>query len=153
MANTYTQLYIQLVFAVKYRRSLINETWESRFHQYTCGIIKRLGHKPIIVNGMPDHQHLFIGLNPDKSISDTVDVIKANTSKWINDNNLTAAKFNWQRGYGAFSYSRTDIDNVYKYILNQKEHHLTQSFLDEYLFELNSQGIDYDERYIFKPLE
>ena len=150
MANTYTQLYVQFVFAVKFRISLIQPQWEVRLHKYMSGIIQKCGHKLISINGMPDHIHAFVGLNPVQSISNLMQVTKGETSEWINNNRLAMGYFNWQEGYGAFSYSKSDINRVYQYIMNQKEHHRTQNFIDEYVGLLKEFGIEYDERYIFK---
>ena len=118
MANTYTQLYVQFVFAVKYRIGLIQPEWEEELHKYITGIVQNNGHKMIITNGMPDHLHLFVGLNPTQSISDLMRLVKGESSEWINLRRFTNGKFRWQEGYGAFSYSRSQIDRVYQYISN-----------------------------------
>ena len=133
MPGTFSQIYIQVVFAVKGRENLISKEWKEDLHKYIAGIIKGKGQKSIIVNGMPDHIHAFIGLRPAMSISDLVRDIKNNSSNFINDNKFVKGKFSWQEGYGAFSYSKSQIDNVVKYILNQKEHHQKKSFRQEYL--------------------
>src|SRR3954469_25920667 len=123
MPGTFSQLYIQVVFAVKGRENLIEKSWKEELHKYIAGIIKGNDQKPIIVNGMPDHIHAFIGLRPSMAISDLVRDIKNNSSNFINDKKLVKGKFQWQEGYGAFSYSQSHIQNVYDYILNQEEHH------------------------------
>lgn len=150
MPNTYTQLYIHFVFAVKYRASLINQEWEQRLRSYVTAITQNHGHKMLVINNMPDHLHLFIGLNPNQSISDFMRTIKSDSSEWVNSNKLTGHKFQWQEGYGAFSHSKSQIDNVVKYILNQQEHHKKFNFIDEYKKMLENFGIDFEERYIFK---
>ena len=150
MANTYTQLYVQFVFAVKYRIGLIQPEWEEELHKYITGIVQNNGHKMIITNGMPDHLHLFVGLNPTQSISDLMRLVKGESSEWINLRRFTKGKFRWQEGYGAFSYSRSQIDRVYQYISNQKKHHEEKPFIEEYIQLLQEFGIEYDERYIFK---
>lgn len=123
MAGTFSQIYIQVVFAVKGRENLISEQWQSELHKYISGIIKAKEQKPIIVNGVDDHIHCFIGLKPAMAISDLVRDIKNNSSKFINERKFVKGKFQWQEGYGAFSYSHSQIEQVYNYILNQKEHH------------------------------
>lgn len=153
MANTYTQLYIHFVFAVKYRAALLNENWDERLRLYIIATVQNNGHKVLAINNMPDHLHLFIGLSPAQSISDLMRLVKGDSSEWINKGKLTLYKFQWQEGYGAFSYSRSQIDKVVKYILNQQEHHKKTTFLDEYREILKSFDIDFDERYIFKFLE
>ncbi len=153
MPGTFSQLYIQVVFAVKGRGNLIGKLWKADLHKYIAGITKGKGQKSIIVNGMPDHIHAFIGLKPSLAISDLVRDIKNNSSNFVNDNNFVRGKFSWQEGFGAFSYSHSHIQNVYDYILNQEEHHKTKSFKDEYLNLLRKFEIEYDERYLFKWLE
>src|SRR3954454_8582839 len=123
MANTYTQLHIHFVFAVKYRANLIQPFWEERLHKYVTGIVQNNGHKMLAVNSASDHLHLFTGLNPKQSISDLMRLVKGDSSEFINMHKLTPRKFNWQAGYGAFSNSHSQIDGVVKYILGQKEHH------------------------------
>ncbi|MBX2934508.1 MAG: IS200/IS605 family transposase [Ferruginibacter sp.] len=153
MPGTFSQVYIQVVFAVKGRENLIGKAWKDDLHKYIAGIIKGKGHKSIIVNGMPDHIHVFIGLKPAMSISDLARDIKNNSSKWINDNKLIQGKFQWQEGYGAFSYSQSHIENVYNYILNQEEHHKVKSFREEYIDFLKKFEIEHDEKYLFEWIE
>ena len=149
MANTYTQLYIHIVFAVKFRKADINPLWEERLHLYISAIVQNNGHKMLAINSAADHLHMFIGLNPKQSISDLMKLVKGDSSEFINKEGLSERKFQWQEGYGAFSNSKSQIDSVVKYILNQKEHHKKTLFLDEYKLILREYGIDYDEKYVF----
>lgn len=153
MANTYTRLHIQFVFAVKYRASMIDVTWKEKLHRYITGIIQNHEHKMLQVNSMPDHIHIFIGLNPEQSIAALMQRVKTDSSAWINDNGFCKSKFSWQKGYGAFSYARSQVDTVIRYIQNQEQHHRKQNFLDEYRQFLTLFEIDWDERYIFKEPE
>ena len=153
MSGTFSQIYIQIVFAVKGRANLIGKTWKDDLHKYIAGIIKAKNQKSIIVNGMPDHIHVFVGLKPSMLISDLVRDIKNNSSKWINDNKLIKGKFQWQEGYGAFSYSHSHIENVYNYILNQEEHHRVKTFREEYIDFLKKFEIEHDEKYLFEWIE
>ncbi|HEY6502856.1 MAG TPA: IS200/IS605 family transposase [Chitinophagaceae bacterium] len=153
MANTYTQLHIQLVFAVKYRAALIQKEWKPRLHQYITGLFQQNEHKMLQINSMPDHIHIFIGLRPQQSISSLVQNVKSESSKWIKDNKLCNSSFGWQEGFGAFSYSKSHVDRVIRYIQNQEAHHKKEAFLDEYRRMLKAFEIEYDERYVFKPPE
>jgi REP element-mobilizing transposase RayT len=153
MANTYTQLYIQYVFAVKGRENLLQKNWRADVFKYISGIIETKGHKSIIVNGVADHVHVFVGLSPTMSISDLIRDIKNNSSKFINENRFIKGKFEWQAGYGAFSYSRSQIKRVYDYILNQENHHKNRTFKEEYLEMLRKYEIDFDEQYLFTWIE
>ena len=153
MANTYTQLHIQLVFAVKYRAALIQNEWKERLHKYISGIIQKSEHKMLQVNSMPDHIHIFIGMRPSQSISALVQNVKSESSKWIKENKLCKSSFAWQEGFGAFSYSKTHVDRVIRYIQNQDAHHKKETFLDEYRRMLKAFEVEYNERYIFKELE
>ena len=150
MANTYTQLYIHFVFAVKYRAALLNNSWDERLRLYISAITQNNGHKMLAVNNVADHLHMFVGLNPAQSISDLMRLVKGDSSEWINNEKLTQGKFQWQEGYGAFSHSKSQIDKVVKYILNQQEHHKKTDFLAEYRQMLTSFDIVFEERYIFK---
>lgn len=152
MPNTYTQLYIHIVFAVKYRIAAIQTEWEERLHKYITGIVQNNGHKLLAINSAEDHTHLFIGLNPNQSISELMRLVKGDSSEFINKEKLTIGKFSWQDGYGAFSNGRSQINDVVMYIQNQKQHHAKRSFRDEYLEMLNKYEVEYDERYIFKEL-
>ena len=153
MAGTFSQIYIQVVFAVKGRENLIGKTWQSDLNKYIAGIIKGKDQKSIIVNGMPDHIHAFIGLRPAMSISDLVRDIKNNSSNFINDNKLVKQKFSWQEGYGAFSYAHSQLDSVYQYILKQEEHHQEKTFKQEYLSFLKKFEVEYNEKYLFDWIE
>jgi REP element-mobilizing transposase RayT len=149
MAGTYSQIYLQIVFAVKGRENLIAQSWKDELHKYISGIIKEKEQKPIIVNGMPDHIHAFIGLKPSMRISDLVRDIKNNSSKFMNEKGWLKGKFSCQEGYGVFSYSHSHIEQVYNYILNQEEHHRKKTFKDEYLELLKKFEIEFKEAYVF----
>jgi putative transposase len=150
MAGTYSQIYLQVVFAVKGRENLISQSWKDELHRYIAGIIKEKKQKSIIVNGMPDHIHAFIGLKPSMRISDLVREIKNNSSKFINQKGFVRGKFSWQEGYGVFSYSHSHIERGYNYILNQEEHHRKKTFKDEYLELLKKFEIEFKEEYVFE---
>jgi len=150
MANTYTQLYVQIVFAVQGRLNLITERNRDELEKYICGIIKNKKSKPLAIYCNPDHTHILIGLHPATSVSSLTRDIKANSSKFINDKKWVKGKFNWQDGFGAFSYSKSQIDSVAKYILNQPKRHKKQTFKEEYLGILKKLDIDYDEQYLFE---
>jgi REP element-mobilizing transposase RayT len=149
MPGTYSQIYIQIVFAVKGRENLVTREYKNELHKYIAGIIKGKEQKPIIINGMPDHIHAFVGLKPSMRISDLVRDIKNNSTNFINENKYVQGKFSWQEGYGAFSYSHSQIDDVYNYILNQEDHHKKKTFREEYLDFLRKYEIEYDEKYLF----
>ena len=152
MANTYHQIYLQFIFAVKYREAVIHNTWKPKLQSVIGNLINETGCKTIMVNGVEDHIHCFLGLKPVVAIPELMKTVKAKSSKYINDNHLTKARFAWQEGYGVFSYSHSQMDRVYHYIMNQQEHHIKQLFRDEYLEILTKFGIEYDERYIFEDL-
>ena len=152
MANTYHQVYLQVVFAVKYREAVISKAWRPTFLGVIGNLINEAGCKTIIVNGVEDHIHCFLGLKPVVSISELVKAVKAKSSKYINDHKLTKVRFEWQEGYGVFSYSHSHIDKVYQYIVNQEEHHKKQTFREEYLEVLEKSQVSYDEQYIFDYL-
>jgi REP element-mobilizing transposase RayT len=149
MANTYTQIYIQIVFAVRERDALIDRSWKEELFRYIAGIIRNHAQKLIAIGGVGDHIHLLIGLQPDITLSNLVRDIKSSSSKWINDRKLVRGKFYWQEGFGAFSYSRSQIDEVAQYVLNQEERHKDRSFKDEYVGILKKFDIDFDDRYVF----
>lgn len=153
MANSYTQIHIHFVFAVKYRAALIGDDWKERLHQYITGIFRENKHKMLQINSMPDHIHIFIGMKPDQSISSLIQNVKTESSKWIKAQNLCAQRFAWQEGYGAFSYAKSQINDVIRYIKNQEEHHKKITFLDEYRKFLTAFEVDWDEQFIFKELE
>lgn len=150
MANTYVQIYIQIVFAVRGRENLIQEKHREELERYICGIVRNNNSKPLAIYCNPDHTHTLIGLDPTISISDMARDIKANSSRWINENHWIAGKFSWQEGYGCFSYSKSQIDVVAKYILNQSEHHRKASFREEYLNILQKQEIEYNPLYLYE---
>ncbi|WP_100629049.1 IS200/IS605 family transposase [Algoriphagus formosus] len=153
MANTYTQIHIQVVFAVQNRISLIQAHWKEELYKYITGIIQNHEHKVLQINGMPDHIHILIGFRPTQALSILMKMVKEDSSKWINSRRLAKGKFSWQSGYGAFSYSKDQIPRVTKYIQNQEKHHSKKSFIEEYLELLKIHEVEYDQRYIFKPLE
>ena len=153
MANTYTQIHIQTVFAVQNRASLINVEWRDELYKYITGIIQNNDHKVLQINGMPDHIHILFGMRPVQSLSDLMKQVKQDSSKWINQKGFVMEKFSWQAGFGAFSYSKSELPNVINYIKNQEEHHRIKSFTAEYLQLLDDFKIEFDERYIFKPIE
>jgi REP element-mobilizing transposase RayT len=153
MAGTYSQIYIQYVFAVKGRENLLHKSWREEVFKYMSGIITAKNQKSIIVNGVEDHVHVFVGLKPSMNISDLIRDIKNNSSNFINDNNFLKQKFLWQEGYGAFSYSYSAVTNVYNYILNQEEHHRKKTFKEEYLEFLKDFEVEYDEKYLFDFLD
>ncbi|WP_372648034.1 IS200/IS605 family transposase [Draconibacterium sp.] len=152
MANTYTQIHVQAVFSVQNRLCVIRPQWETDLYRYITGIIQNNGHKLLAINGMSDHLHIFFGLRPNQTLSSLVQDVKANSSKWINQNNFVSGRFSWQEGFGAFSYRRSQISQVVDYIENQKEHHKTKSFTEEYIKFLEDFDIPFDERYIFRPV-
>lgn len=153
MANTYTQIYIQIVFAVKGRQNLIPKEHREELHKFMTGIISNRGQKLFAIFAMPDHVHLLVSISPNVLISDLVRDIKAGSSKFINDKKWIIGKFNWQEGYGAFSYSKSHVDNVIKYILKQEEHHKKRTFKEEYLDFLRKFDIEYDEKYVFEWID
>jgi len=153
MADTYTQLIIQIVFAVKGREGIVSEKYREPIEKYITGIITKRGSKLLAIYCNPDHIHILIGLNPDGSISELVRDVKSNSTKWINENNWFKGVFKWQQGYGAFSYSKSQLDNVVNYILNQPEHHKKKSFKDEYFEFLEKFEVVFDEKYLFEWIE
>jgi REP element-mobilizing transposase RayT len=153
MANTYHKLYIQTVFPVKYRKALIHSDWKSELQAVIGNLINETGCKTIIVNGMEDHMHCFFGLKPSISVSEVMKSAKAKSSKWINEHGYLTNRFEWQKGFGGFSYSHSHVDAVYHYIKNQEKHHKRMSFWEEYTDILDKYGIDYDERYLFEGLK
>lgn len=150
MANTYSQLHIMTVWAVKYRHGLIAPDWKENLYQYITGIVQNRGHKLLRINGMPDHVHLFFGLKPTESISTLMQQVKEQSTKWINGQRLCRGKFEWQDGFGAFSYGHSQIDDVVQYIINQEEHHQKKSFSEEYRQLLDAFEVPYDVRYLFQ---
>ena len=153
VANTYTQIYIHIVFAVEGRQSLIRVEHKEELHKYITGIIQKKGHKVIAINSMPDHTHILIGMKPNLVLSDLVRDVKAGSSKFINGKNWVTGRFNWQEGFGAFSYSHSQLDTVAGYVMNQEKHHSKKSFRDEYLEMLKRFNVKYDMKYVFNWIE
>ncbi len=153
MANTYTQIHIQAVFSVQNWDCVIKRQWRDELYKYLTGIIQNNGHKVLAINGMPDHIHAFFGMKPNQSLSDLLQDIKGDSSKWINQRGFIKSHFSWQEGYGAFSYSKSHVDNVINYIKNQENHHKKQNFIEEYRDFLKKFEIDFNDSYIFKPIK
>jgi len=153
MANTYHQIHIQAIFAVKKRTGLIQKEWKNELYKYITGVIRAHDHKLLAINGMPDHVHVFFGMRPTQSLSDLIQDAKGSSSKWINEKKFIKEKFEWQEGFGAFSYSKSQASHVIAYIQNQEVHHRKITFLDEYQQFLKKFEVDYDERYLFKEPE
>jgi REP element-mobilizing transposase RayT len=152
MANTYTQIYIQIVFAVEGRQNLIDPLHNEELQKYITGILKAQRQKLIAINNMPDHAHILIGQRPDSALSELIGDIKSGSSNFINRKRWVKGRFNWQEGFGAFSYSHSQLSTVIRYIQNQQTHHRKRSFHDEYVALLDGFNVPYDERYIFKPI-
>ena len=150
MANTYSQITIHSVFAVKYRENFITKDWRDNLHQYISGIITKKGAKSLAVGGWKDHVHILFGMPVTTCISDFMSIVKANSSKWINEQKFLENKFQWQDGYAAFSYARSQRNIVINYIINQEEHHRTKSFREEYLKMLSDFDVAYDDKYLFE---
>ena len=150
MANTYTQIYIHIVFAVEGRQNLIKPEHNDELQKYITGVVSGQKQKLIAINNMPDHLHLLIGLKPDLSLSNLMRDVKANSSKFINEKHWVIGRFEWQEGFGAFSYSRSQLATIIHYIESQQKHHARKSFREEYVELLEKFSVDYDRRYIFK---
>lgn len=150
MASTFSQIYIQIVFAVEQRESLIAPEWEDELYKYITGIVQNKGQKMLAINGMSDHIHIFIGIKPSCCISELVREIKKSSNTFIKEKKFSKCKFNWQEGYGVFSYSHSGLDQVVKYVINQKEHHKKQSFKDEYMGLLDKFQVEYKDEYLFE---
>ena len=153
MANTYTQIYIHVVFAVQGRQSLIRDEHNDELQKYTTGIVTNKGQKLIAINNMPDHMHILIGQRPNVALSDLVRDIKASSSGFINERRWVAGRFAWQEGFGAFSYAHSQLSTVIRYIQNQQEHHRRRTFREEYIALLERFHVPHEERYIFQPIE
>ena len=153
MSNTYTQLHIHTIFAVQNRESQIQKSWRDRLYQYIIAIIQKHGHKVLSIGGMEDHIHIFFGMRPIQALSELVQEIKRDSSYWINQNHLSFGRFSWQEGYGAFSYAKSQVDSVVKYIQNQELHHSKKSMTEEYISFLDKFGVEYDKRFIFKEIK
>ena len=149
MANTYTQIYFHIVFAVKGRNNIILSKWKVELYKYISGIISNKNQKLFTINGMPNHIHLLIGTKPNCNLSDLIRDIKSNSSKWINEKQFTNGKFEWQTGFGAFSIGQSQLPKIINYIKKQEEHHRTKTFKEEYINFLNAYDIDYKTEYIF----
>ena len=150
MANTYTQCYLHLVFAVKNRDALIKKAWRDDLEMYITGIVQNHKHKMLAIKAMPDHIHIFIGYNVNHLIPDLVEEIKTSSDAWIKLNRLSKFKFGWQKGYGAFTHARSQLDTVVKYVLTQEEHHKKSTFQEEYLDMLRKNDIEFKEEYVFE---
>lgn len=152
MANTFTQIYIQFVFAVQNRISLIHNEWKDELHKYVTGIVQKNKHKLIAINGVANHIHIFVGYKPHQLIPELMQDVKGSSSKWINEKKFVKGKFSWQESYGAFSYSHSQIDQVVKYINNQEQHHKKRTFREEYIELLKKFNIPFDEKYILRDI-
>jgi REP element-mobilizing transposase RayT len=153
MANTYSQIYIQVVFAVQGRHSLIGREWKDELYKYITGIVKNNNQKLLAINGVSNHIHILLNIKPNIALSDLVRDIKANSSRFVNEKGFVRGKFSWQEGFGAFSYSISQLDDVIQYIQNQEEHHKETSFKDEYLKYLKRFEIEFDENYVFEWID
>ena len=153
MANTFTQIYIHFVFAVQNRSSLIQPEWKDELYKYITGIVQKNGHKLIAINGTTNHAHIFTGYKPHQLIPDLMQDVKGSSSKWLNEKRFVKGKFSWQEGYGAFSYSHSQIDQVVKYINNQEKHHKKLTFREEYVLLLKKFNIQFNAKYILKDIE
>ncbi len=152
MANTYSQIHIQAVFAVQNREFIIRNSWKEELYKYISGIVQSNNHKILSINGMPDHIHILFGLRPSQSVADLMQDVKGSSSRWINDKKLVHSKFSWQEGYGAFSYSKAEVPAIIQYIINQTDHHKRKTFSEEYYELLQEFEVDFDDRFIFKPV-
>ncbi len=150
MANTYSQIHIQLVFAVSSRTYLIRESWKDELCMYMTGIIQSYGHKVLAINAMPDHIHVLFGMRPTQAVSELVREIKTGSAKWINGSGFLKGRFEWQEGYGAFSYEKGSLPGIISYIAIQKEHHHIKTFMEEYREMLYEFGVQFDERFLFR---
>lgn len=153
MPGTFSQMYIQIVFAVKGRNSLILPSWENELHKYITGFIQNNGQKLLAINGMPDHMHILIGMKPSCCLSDLIRELKKSSSSFIKDKRLSPYAFQWQEGYGAFSYSHSNLDYVIAYIMNQKEHHKKRTFKEEYLEFIQKFEIEYNAKNLFEWMD
>lgn len=153
MANTYTQLTFQVVFAVYKRENVIDRSWRDELHKYISGILTKEGLKSLAVGGWSDHIHLLFGMPPTKSLSDVVRVVKASSSKWVNERGFTKGLFRWQEGFGGFSYSLSQRPAIIEYIMNQETHHAKKTFRDEYELILREFEIEANSRYLFEYYE
>ncbi|MFZ4726479.1 MAG: IS200/IS605 family transposase, partial [Paludibacter sp.] len=152
MSNTYHKMYIQCVFAVKYRNAVINKSWRSELMAVMGNLVNETGCHNLIVNGVEDHVHCFFGLIPNIEVSEVMQRVKAKSSKWVNESGILQERFEWQRGFGAFSYSPWDKDMIFNYVKNQEIHHTTDNFRKEYTDLLKKHEVEFDEAYIFDDL-
>lgn len=152
MANTYSQIYVQVVFAVYGRESLIQKEWKTELYKYISGIVRNKGQKLLAVNGVEDHIHILLNIKPNITLSDLVRDLKANSSRFVNEKRYVRGKFMWQEGFGAFSYSISQLDDVIGYIGRQEKHHRENSFTDEYLEYLDRFNVDFDKKYVFEKV-
>lgn len=152
MANTYSKLYVHVVFAVKGRESLVGKNWKEKLYKYICGIVNNNQQKVYAINGVQDHIHILLSVKPNILLSDLIRDIKANSTRWINENKFVKGKFHWQEGFGAFSVSQSQIDKVIKYIDEQENHHEKNSFRNEYLDFLKTYEIEFDDKFIFEEI-
>ena len=153
MADTYCQFYLHFVFAVQSRLCLIHEGWKPQLYHYMSGIIERQGHKCYSINGMPDHVHLLISMNPKQAPSDLMYHVKRSSSLWINEKKFIAGRFSWQEGFGGFSYGKSQLPDIIRYIERQPDHHKKKTFIEEYKAFLRLYNIEFDERYIYKSID
>lgn len=151
--STYSQIYIHVVFAVKYRDALIQPEWETELYKYITGIVQNKEQKMLSINGMPDHLHFLIGMKPSCTLSDLVREVKKSSNAFIKEKRFTLFNFQWQEGFGAFSYSHSNLDNVISYIMKQKEHHKKQTFKDEYMTFLKNFAVEYKDEYLFEWID
>lgn len=149
MANTYTQLFVHIIFSTKGREKILHKSFRKELFKYISGILTNKNQKPFAVNGTTDHVHVFVGIEPNISISDLVRDIKHSSTNFIKEKNFIKHKFNWQKGYCAFTYSKSQFDSVIKYIMNQEVHHKTKTFEEEYIEFLKKYDVDYDSKYVF----
>ncbi|MBC9915052.1 IS200/IS605 family transposase [Chitinophaga varians] len=152
MSHCFTQLHLQIVFAVKYRAALIDNSFKQNLYKYMAGIINNRSHSCLIINGMPDHVHILVRMNPVESVASLTQSVKGSSARWINDHYVLPKPFRWQEGYGAFSYSLSHVPVVTRYIRNQEKHHQRQSFQDEYKTILDNYKMPLDASHSFKPL-
>ena len=153
ISSTFSQIYIQIVFAIKGRESLIQSAWEDELYKYISGIVRNKEQKLLAINGMPDHIHILIGMKPTCCLSDLIREVKKSSNEFINERKFLKHRFSWQEGYGAFSYSHSALGNVIDYVNNQKAHHQKQTFKDEYLQLLNKLEIEFKEEYLFEWID
>lgn len=153
MPNTYTKIYLHIVFSVKGRENLIHKSWQDELHKYICGIVNSKEQKVYAIGGVADHIHVLISIKPNISVSDLVKNIKSNSARWVNDRNLIPNKFRWQEGFGAFSYAESQLSNVIAYINNQEKHHQKKTFKEEYLEILHKFNVQYDDQYLFEWID